>query len=134
MSTGSVGEERARQLARANDGAFLAAWLWRLNDIEDRHNNHWRAVHHLPRLSALAAGRMILGSFAHLDDLEFRDDLGAAVEPEQDALWRRIRDEPQEHDLTAKERSVVLGISPSTEYRRRKAAGQTARPGRPRRA
>lgn len=114
-------EERALAQARQNDSAFLGRWLAGLDDVIDRHNDDLRAVRHLPRQSALAAGRLDPGSWPHLDDLEFRDGFAGATEEQRQALMRRVVDELEDYELTATERAATLGISRTTEWRRRKA-------------
>jgi hypothetical protein len=119
----------ATHLARLNQSAYLQQWLYRIDDVENRHNNRYRAERHLPRQSALAAGKLVLGSYAHLDDMELRDDLGTVDDPEWRILWQVMLDAQ-----TARERAEAIKVSPSTEYRRRRGEGKVGKVGRPRKA
>jgi hypothetical protein len=108
--------------ARANSSRFLQRWLARLDDTDDRQNQNWRADMHFRRQSALHSGRMVLGEWDHLDDLEFRDHLAATDDAEWRTLWSRaLHEEPEKP------------VSRSTDYRRRKIVGKVGPVGRPKR-
>jgi hypothetical protein len=104
---------------------WYAAYLRRLDD-DDPAPIELQAVRHLRTRSRLAADKLIVGSWGHLDDLMFRERFERLDATEQDRMWLRVIDA-----TTSAERAAAQGISRSTEYRRRRVRGLTGKPGRP---
>lgn len=104
-------------LAAANGQRFLQQWLHRLDDVGDP--GDFSASRHLERRQRALDGHTVLGSWEHLDDMEFRDHL-ATVDPiEASRLWRIVL---HWSELTPAERARLLGVSRTTEWRMRKRA------------
>ena len=114
-------EERAKYAGRAVQSRFLQAYLYRLDDDDEIVNPDYAASRNRERFARSRDGRSVIGSWEHLDDIDFRGILKGS-DAREFARLVRIVSHADDKIVTPPSRSTIRRHRLAAEQARAEAA------------